>query len=97
MASFADGACGDVREESATRAAVKKATVVKKPKTFCSLFRAECMIFMLRRRAYDVMKLLLLWNLGHVDGAFNAGLLKEPLVVGEVAPDGLQNIAYFLI
>lgn len=38
------GLCGDMKLLSAITAATVKATVVKKPKTFCSRTSAECMI-----------------------------------------------------
>jgi hypothetical protein len=41
---FALGVCGDMKLLSAITVATVKATVVKKPKTFCSRTRAECMI-----------------------------------------------------
>jgi hypothetical protein len=41
--TLADGACGVTTTERAMIAATKKATVVKKPKTFCTRTRAECM------------------------------------------------------
>jgi hypothetical protein len=41
---FALGDCGAMKLLSAITAATLKATVVKKPKTFCSRTSAECMI-----------------------------------------------------
>ena len=46
---LADGVCGETITESATRAAMAKATVVKKPKTFWSLTRLECIVFGVQR------------------------------------------------
>lgn len=41
---LADGVLGERKSENAIRAATAKATVVKKPKTFCPLTREECML-----------------------------------------------------
>ena len=38
------GSRGDVKSEKAIKPATQKATVVKKPKTFCPRTRVECMV-----------------------------------------------------
>ena len=43
-AIVAEGVCGEKITDTAASAAMVKATVVKKPKTFCSLTRLECMV-----------------------------------------------------
>lgn len=42
---LAVGFCGEMKLLSAITVATVKATVVKKPKTFCSRTRAECMLY----------------------------------------------------
>ena len=42
--TLAAGVCGARRTENAVKRAVQKATVVKKPKTFCALTKVECIL-----------------------------------------------------
>lgn len=44
MDMLAEGSCGERRTERAASAATVKATVVKKPNTFCALTRVECIV-----------------------------------------------------
>lgn len=41
---LADGVLGERKSDSAMKVATTKATVVKKPKTFCPLTKEECML-----------------------------------------------------
>lgn len=41
---LADGSRGDTSTDAAMRAPMQKATVVKKPKTFCARTRLECIV-----------------------------------------------------
>ena len=53
--TLADGDCGKKRTERAIRPATLKATVVKKPKTFCTRTREECMLEMTPWEGGDVL------------------------------------------
>lgn len=41
---LADGSCAVRRTERAVKRAIKNATVVKNPKTFCALTKVECIL-----------------------------------------------------